>query len=76
MAETSNDPGTGVESAETEPRATGYSWYVLGVLVVVGGRSAGRLRGLGLRLRGCFGGLGLLGWCGFKSAQFLRGFFS
>ncbi len=35
MAETSNDPGTGVESAETEPRATGYSWYVLGVLVVV-----------------------------------------
>lgn len=35
MAETSNDPGTGVESSATEPRATGYSWYVLGVLVVV-----------------------------------------
>ena len=35
MAETSNDQGTGFERAEIEPRATGYSWYVLGVLVVV-----------------------------------------
>jgi len=35
MADTINEARAGAESAEAEPRATGYSWYVLGVLVIV-----------------------------------------
>ncbi|HMQ19544.1 MAG TPA: MFS transporter [Sphingopyxis sp.] len=36
MAETTSDsPSAGAEAADAGPRATGYSWYVLGVLVVV-----------------------------------------
>src|SRR5690606_19693014 len=35
MADTINEARAGAESAEAEPRATSYSWYVLGVLVIV-----------------------------------------